>query len=262
MGSGVIRSYQQATTLRQMPVNLIGVAIATAFFPKMTEDLGEGKEEEYRASVRSALRMIIFIALPVSVIAYFSRGYVVNFIVNGGDELIANILGASIAAIFFGSVFHIATRGFYARQDTKTPLVVSIVAIGLNIVLAIVFSTVWHFGPEGLAWATVIGSALEVVILLAILHFKSSGLLLNRRFWGGLLRMVGAAVISGCVAYSMTKFFPLMDTDDSFFVTFPKFVLIAATAFLAYVIAGYFMNVAEVRPVVDRVKKIVFRNTK
>ncbi len=80
----------------------------------------------------------------------------------------ANVLGASAAAIFFGSVFHIATRGFYAKQDTKTPFVVSIVAVGLNIGLAFFFSMVWHWGPEGLAWATVIGAALEAVILLSI----------------------------------------------------------------------------------------------
>ena len=262
MGSGVIRSYQQATTLRQMPISLIGVAISTAFFPKLTEDVGEGNEDEYRMTLRSALRMIIFIALPVTVITYFSRGYVVSFIMNGGDALIASILAAGVAVIFFSSVYHIASRGFYARQDTKTPLIVSVIAIGLNIVLSIVFSMVWHWGPEGLAYATVIGAVLEVIILLAILQVKNKGLLLNVRFWGSLLRMALAGVITGCVAYSMTKFFPLMEGDDSFFVTFPKFVLIAVTAMIAYLVAGYFLNVEEVRPVVDKLKKIVFRNTK
>jgi len=262
MGPGVIRSYQQAATLRMMPVNLIGVAISTAFFPKMTEDLGEGNEEEYRKTMRSALRMIIFIALPITVVAYFARGYVVSFIRNGGDALIANILGAFAVAIFFSSVYHIAARGFYARQNTRTPLIVSVFAIGLNIGLAVVFSMVWHWGPEGLAYATAIGTALEVVILLGILQAQSRGLLLNLRFWRSLVRMIAAGVITGCVAYSMTKFFPLLETDVSFFVTFPKFVLITIVAIGAYLIAGYFLNIDEIKPVADRIKRIVFRNAR
>ena len=86
-------------------------------------------------------------------------------------------------------------------------------------------------------------------------------MLLNARFWSGMARMAAASVIAGCVAYSMTKFFPLLETDESFLATFPKFVLIVSTALVAYVVAGYFLNVDEVGPVVSKVKKIVFRNT-
>ena len=167
MGAGAMRSFQQATALHQMPVNLIGVAISTAFFPKMTEDLGEGKEEEYNATFRAALRTIIWISLPVAVIAFFARGYVVSFIKNGGDSLIASVLATLVIAIFARSVFHIASRGFYARQDTKTPFVVSIVAVGLSTLLAVLF-TIWGFGPEGLGYAQSIGALLEIIILLWI----------------------------------------------------------------------------------------------
>ena len=113
-------------------MNLIGVAISTAFFPKMTEETGEGNEEEFNGTFRKALRMIIFISLPVSIITYFARGYVVNFIKNGGDPIIANVLGSMIVAIFAQSVFHIASRGFYARQDTRTPFRISIISIVLS----------------------------------------------------------------------------------------------------------------------------------
>ena len=47
MGAGALRCFQQASSLHQMPVSLIGVAISTAFFPQLTEELGEGKEEKF-----------------------------------------------------------------------------------------------------------------------------------------------------------------------------------------------------------------------
>jgi len=161
MGAGALRSYQQANTLHQMPVNLIGVAISTAFFPKMTEETGEGNEEEFNNTFRKALRMIVFISLPVAAIAYFARGYVVNFIKNGGDPIIASVLGSMVVAIFAQSVFHIASRGFYARQDTRTPFRISIISIGLSMALSVLF-TKMGFGPDGLGWAQSLGAVIEM----------------------------------------------------------------------------------------------------
>lgn len=259
MGPGVVRSYQQGMSLHQMPINLIGVAISTAFFPKLTEEVAEGNEAQFRHTFRSALRTIIWIAMPVAVIAFFSRGYIVNFIKNGGDPLIASILGALVISIFCRSIFHIATRGFYAHQNTKIPLIVSIIAIGLNITLAILFFNA-GYGPVGLAYAQSIGAVTEITILLTIQHFRMKGELLNREFWQNFMKTAFASVIAGAIAYSMTKFFPLLATDNSFSDTFPKFCLIASTSILAYIIAGYFLGLNEVKVIVARIKKIVFRN--
>ncbi len=259
MGAGAMRSFQQATSLHQMPVNLIGVAISTAFFPKMTENVGEGKDEEFLATFRVALRTIIWISLPVSIVSFFARGYVTSFIKNGGDTLIASVLGTLVLAIFARSVFHIASRGFYARQDTRTPFVVSIIAVGLSTVLAVLF-TIWGFGPEGLGYAQSIGAVLEIIILLGLLNRKSKHKLFNKSFWKGISRMAFATAIAGAVCYSMTKFFPLRSTDVSLLAILPKFLLISTTSVVAYIVAGYFLDLPEVQPIVAKVKKIVFRN--
>lgn len=259
MGAGVLRSYQQAYNLSQMPVSLIGVAISTAFFPKLTEEIGTGKEEKFRETFRSALSTIIWIALPVAAIALFARGYVVSFIKNGGDPLISSILSTLIVTIFANSVFHIASRGFYAHQDTKTPLIISIIAIGTTVLLAIIFS-ILNCGPEGLGWAQSIGTLLEVVILVTVLQKRSQSQLLDKAFWKSFIRMLICAAITGLVTYAMTKFVPLMAADDSIFIVFPKFCLICLVAFSVYLITGYFLKIEQVRPIIDRAKKIIFRN--
>ena len=260
MGAGALRSFQQASSLHQMPVSLIGVAISTAFFPQLTEELGEGKEEKFNDTFRVALRMIIWIALPISIIAFFARGYVVSFIMNGGDALIASILGSFIVAIFAQSIFHIASRGFYAYQDTKTPLIVSIVAIGSTIALSALFYKL-GFGPDGLGWAQSIGAVAEILILLFILNYRSKNKLLDKSFWRVIYKMFFCGFVTACVAYSMTKFFPLLSTDDSIVSTFPKFCLISIVSLVAYVLASYFLNLEEVSPVIAKFKKILFRNT-
>lgn len=265
MGAGAVRSFNQASALHQMPVNLIGVAISTAFFPKLTEELGNGDKKEFNETFRQALRTITWISLPVSVIAFFGRGYVTSFISNIGNNdsngTIASILGTLCVAIFARSIFHIASRGFYAYQDTKTPFVVSIFAIGLTIGLSIWFYLI-GLGVDGLGWAQSIGAVVEIVILLYILQRRSGRVLLNRSYWRATFRMFFATAIAGCVAFSMTKFVPLMVTDTSLVITIPKFLLISSVSFIAYLIASYFLNLKEAGPIFRYFKKILFRNVK
>lgn len=265
MGAGAVRSYDQATSLHTMPVNLIGVAISTAFFPKLTDELGSGDKEKFNETFRQALRTIIWIALPISVIAFFARGYVVSFISNIGNNdsngTIASILGTLCVAIFAKSVFHIASRGFYAFQDTRTPFRVSIVAIGATIGLMVLF-TLNGWGVDGLGIAQSIGAMFEVILLLAILQKRSRGKLLDKAFWQAMERMLIATVITGCVAFSMTKFIPLMATDNSLVITIPKFLLISTISMIAYMVASYFLNLKEVQPIYRYFKRKLFKNAK
>ena len=203
--------------------------------------------------------------MPVAIIAFFTRGYVTSFISNIGNNdqngTIASVLGTLCIAIFARSVFHIASRGFYAYQDTKTPFRVSIIAIGLTILLSISFYLL-GWGVDGLGLAQSIGAIIEIIILLFILQRKSEHKILNRDFWKVISKMIFATLIAGCVAFSATKFIPLMVTDTSLVITVPKFLLIATLPILSYIIASFFLNLEEVEPIVKYAKKILFKNVK
>ena len=240
MGAGAVRSFNQASSLHQMPINLIGVAISTAFFPKLTEELGSGDDEEFYQTFRSALRMITWIALPVAVISFFTRGYVVSFISNIGNNdsngTIASILGTLCIAVFARSVFHIASRGFYAYQDTRTPFIVSIFAIGLTIALSVWFY-VMGWGVDGLGLAQSIGAMVEIIILLYILQKRSKNRLLNEGFWRAFMRMCIATAVTGIL-------------------------VISAISATSYLVASYFLNLKEALPIIDYAKRKLFKNVK
>lgn len=258
MGAGTVRAYQQGLTLHMMPINLIGVAISTAFFPNLTERLAIGRKDLFRKDLQSALRMITFLALPVAVLFFFLRGYVVSFIKNGGDTLIAGILGVLVISIFARSIYHIAARSFYAMEDTKTPLYISIFAIGLNILLAIVFSTVFKFGAYGLAWAQSIGALVEIIILLALMKIRIQGLF-DIQFISGILRMVVASLVAGTVCYLFVVVFPLMDSDERFFSVFPKFCFVGLVSSTAYLFVSKILKLEEAEPIISYIKKIFLK---
>jgi len=257
MAAGTVRAYNQAVTLQMAPINLIGVAISTAAFPKMTERLAEGKMDLFRSELQTVLRVIIWLSLPVAIITFFTRGYLVNFINPRGDSLMAGLLGALVLAILFRSVYYIAARTFYAQQDTKTPLYISIFSIGFNIVLAVWFTTALDMGAYGLAWAQSIMAAVEVFILFTVMSMRFPGLL-NREFWGAVWRMASATGFMAIISYAMVSLLPLQAGDDSsFYFTFPKFVLIVAISFAAYVTFSRLLKLSEAEPIMSIAKRVV-----
>ena len=257
LADGTVRAYQQALTLHMMPINLIGVAISNAAFPQLTEHLGEGRNDLFQKDLRSLLRIIFWMALPVSVVIFFTRGYVVHFISNGGVPLIAGILGCLVVAILFRTIYHMAARAFYARQDTKTPLYISIFSITLNIILAIVLSMVLKMGAYGLAWAQSTVAVLEVVVLLAVMN-RQMPKLFDMTFVRAIFKMIIAGTITGVVCYIAVLIMPFRYHDDSFFSAFPKFVIISLVSFGAYAAASKWLKLPEIDPILARLKKVLF----
>ena len=257
LADGTVRAYQQALTLHMMPINLIGVAISNAAFPQLTEHLGEGRNDLFQKDLRSLLRIIFWMALPVSVVIFFTRGYVVHFISNGGVPLIAGILGCLVVAILFRTIYHMAARAFYARQDTKTPLYISIFSITLNIILAIVLSMVLKMGAYGLAWAQSTVAVLEVVVLLAVMN-RQMPKLFDMTFVRAIFKMILAGIVTGVVCYIAVLIMPFRYHDDSFFSAFPKFVIISLVSFGAYAAASKWLKLPEIDPILARLKKVLF----
>lgn len=258
MADGTIRAYQQALTLHMMPINLIGVAISNAAFPKLTERLGEGRDDLFRSDLRRILRVIIWLALPVATITFFTRGYVVHFIRNAGDPLMAGILGALCIAILFRTIYHMAARAFYARQDTKTPLYISFASIGLNVILAILLSTTFDKGAYGLAWAQSIVAVVEVAILFVVME-RQMPKLIDKKFTGAIWRMTAATLVTGVVCYGAVLMLPFRELDNSFYSAFPRFVAIVLISFVAYGIMSKLLRLQEIEPVLDRIKRLVSR---
>ena len=257
MTEGTVRAYQQATALHLMPINLIGVAISTAAFPQLTERLAQNRMDLFKKELQKVIRVVVWLILPVATIALFTRGYLIGFIKNGGDALMAGLLGVLIGAIVFRSIYHVVVRGFYAHQDTKTPMYISIFAISLNIILDLWFTFMWKWGAYGLALGQTITAIVEVAILFFVMSKRVPGMF-DRAFWQSILRMASATGFMSVVTYIMVLWMPLSASDLSFFSSFPKFALIVAVSFVVYLVFSKMLHLSEVEPVFAKAKKILF----
>jgi putative peptidoglycan lipid II flippase len=257
MAEGTVRSYNQATTLYQMPINLIGIAISTAAFPQMTERISQGRPDLFAKELQGVLRVIIWLALPVAVLFFFARGYIVSIIKQGGDSLIAGLLGVFAAVILIRSVFYLATRSFYAQQNTKTPLLISLFSIIISITCAIVFTMVLGWGAYGLALAQVIWAVLEVSALFITMSRKIKKLF-TIHFIIAVLKMIVAAIVMGVICYALTKVLDLGFVDQTMMTVLPKLAIIMVLSFTAYLALSRLFKLEEANPVLKAIRKALF----
>jgi len=259
LGFGAIASYQYASNLYNQPVILIGIAISTAAFPSITKRAAGNRVDLFKQEVKDVLGLILWFALPAAAIAFLLRGYLVRLYIGQGNEVVAQALAWFTLAIVFRALFHTLTRAYYAQQDTKTPLVVSCIAIGLNIALAFLFVDIFHNSISGLAFAQSVVAVVEASILIFILHRRLKGVITWRLIYAGFRIMLATAVMS-IVTYVMVRYvFPLQVLDVGFFTLAPKFLFILLVSGVVYIGTSYLLKLRESVLIIGTVRKWLFK---
>lgn len=260
LGQGNISFYNNAYTLSTAPTLLIGTAISTAIFPQLNNRLAQNRPDLFRKDFLKILRTIIWLSAPVTVICFFTRGYLAHLIYTRNSEAIALIFGGLTVSIFFGTVYTIISRWFYAHQDIRTPLFVSIATILLNILLVynLAKPSPQGFGISGLALSQSAVAVFEVVVLVGII-LKRDRHFFDRAFVSGLVRIISVTGFSLVAGFIMITFLPLGAHDVGFVTLGTKLAIIAGATFAVHIGVSWLFGLEEVGPVFDRVKRFIFR---
>lgn len=253
-----ISNYNNAFILHTAPILLLGTAISTAAFPRLNARLAQGRHDLFRKDFLETLRVIIWLTMPVVIVAFFGRGYLARLIFSNNSSDIAILLGFLTIAIFFRTVYAIISRWFYAQKDTVTPLIVSVFVILLNIVLAYMLSRPTSYGLEGLAMAQSIVAFVEVLILSIIMVIRDPKLL-DVQFWAAMVKIVSVTGFTLVAGFIMISIYPL-DINDRGFAVATKLSLIAAVTISVYVAVSSLFSLEEVKPVFKRIRAILFKS--
>lgn len=257
LAAGSITSFTYANNLRNVPLSLIGAAITTAVFPRLAEQSNDQSKTKLIESFVHTARLILFLSIPAAILSVVARGYIVRLLYGFGDADTANTLGWFAASIVFMGLFFLVSRVFYAMQDTKTPLFVSIASVALNIVLSYHLSV--NMGITGLAAAASIVAGLEVLVLMGILR-KRLGSIGEKSILYSLLRMSAAGlVMAAAVRYMVHDVLPLYSDDLGFATIAPKFIIIMLVATVAYLVPCYLLRLKEAKTMVHRMVDTILR---
>lgn len=259
LGTGAIGSFSAAFTLHNVPITLIGVALSTAAFPRMTERLAQGRPDLFKRELSSLLRLVVWFSLPAIIITFLMRGYLIRISAGDGYATAASVLGVFAWVVIFRALYHVLSRSFYAQQDTKTPFLVSLFAISLNIVLLIVLARPSVYGIVGIPLAQAVVASIEVCILTILLLKRFPGTL-GRPFFGAMWRMLSAFGITFWITWLLRReLFELGAQDKGFFTLIPKLALLCTIVGLLYIIISWFFKLEEVEPIIAKARTILFK---
>ena len=186
MPEGSLTGIAFAFPLMIMPLAAIAQSIATAALPTFSAQVARGRLDELRSSLGATLRGVLLLSIPASLGLILLRVPLVRIIYERGEftahstELVAWALLWYAAGLVGHSVLEVVTRAFFALKDTRTPTIVTTVAMGLNLVLSLLlsalFSAIGWLPHGGLALANSLATFLEVSVLLVLLRRKAGGL--------------------------------------------------------------------------------------
>ena len=198
-GQGLITQYYQALQLVLLPLGIFGMAISTAAFPTMAENVTLGRLDRVRAIIEDTLRTILFMSIPASVGLIVLGLPIIQVLLQHGAFGLDSATSTSVPLAFFAlglaglASVEILTRSFYAFRDSKTPVIVSIAQFVLKILLSLLLLSLIQWGPSwklgSLAFATSVAGLSEAAALLWLLQKKIGMLGLRKlaRFTGRVL---------------------------------------------------------------------------
>jgi len=286
---GGISIFNFSNNLYYFPIGILAVPFAIASFPTLSKNWASGQKEKFFQNFYSVFRQIIFLIIPASFLIFILRSQMVRLILGtfgekGKFDWVATQLTAASLGLFSIGIVAIAlipllARTFFSFQDTKTPTLIAILTVTLNIILSVFF--VWllqssNFFHDFLAIVlklkkieniSVIGlplafsiSAIFQFILLLIFLYKKIGNFDIEEIFIPTLKIFFISLLAGLSSYLVLYFADYFVDTHTVTGIFIQAVSSALTGLFIYLALALLFKFPELFVIVDSFKK-QFRKT-
>jgi putative peptidoglycan lipid II flippase len=202
--------YIFANTLQLLPVTLIGTSLAKAILPLLSR--ADGDIKEFRRILKVGIFQAVFLTLPLTAALIILRIPLVRLVYGtkifdwNATVQTGMVLSVYAVAIVTQTLMSILSRAFFALHDTKTPVKISFIGLGLLVIGDFVLVKGFGFPVWALAASFAFSTYIEAIILLILIN-KRIGEVINKDFFVHLIKISLATLTSGGVMYFLIKFF-------------------------------------------------------
>ncbi len=246
--SGSISWLYYSDRLMEFPLGVFGIALATVVLPHLSEQHVKGSPNEFAKLMDWALRWVFIIGMPAAVALiiisrplistiYFHGEFTANDLVMSQQSLVAYAIGLMSLILV-----KVLSNGFFARQDTKTPVRIAVFAMVVNIILSLLL--VFPLKHAGLALATSLAATVNAGLLFYTL--KKHSVIHIQPGWGRLLFQiflgVGFMAVSLYMVNPEAAFWEVADLFDRIKRLAILVVLGSAVYFSALFVFGVRLN--------------------
>ncbi len=173
LAAGSVSYMNYADRLNQLPLGIIGIALSTAILPTLSKFVGSENKQGADRIQSDAIELSMLLTIPAAVALGICATPFVTMIFQGGRFSVedAAIAGEVLAALVLGLPAYVLVKvlvpNFYARADTKTPVIAAFISLAVFIGFNLAF--LQRFGVIGVAYASVIGAWINVGFLCLVL---------------------------------------------------------------------------------------------
>jgi len=204
----MVASFTFAERLMELPQGVFGISLATYLLPTLAGLAADRQYPEFRTTLGQGLAYVAFTNLIASILLVLLAEPIIRLLFERGEFSAVSTERTTLALTFLApgliafSMVNILARAFFSLGDTRTPMLISSVCLGLNVVFT--FGLVFSFAEGGLGAANTLSALCNVSLLFYALRRKLKYLdltLLKETAW----RLLGAGIIAGEVAWGTSQ---------------------------------------------------------
>lgn len=202
-GEQSVSAINYAWQLLMLPHGVLALSVSTVILPTLSRLWQQGDRAGFRTTLGGALRPLIFLSLPASIILFVFRTAIVQTLFQTGafssqsTALVAAPLGFLAAGLVSYAVVEAMTRAFYAMHDTRTPVIVGVAIVIAN--LGIGLALIDRMGYLALALALTLSTTIEAVVLGAVLWRRLGSLARSTVVWLGRVLVATGILAIACL---------------------------------------------------------------
>lgn len=249
--SSAVSSLAYADRIYQLPLGVVGIAVAIVLLPELARALKANNMAEAENLQNRSVEFTLFLTLPAAAALVVIAEPIVRVLYERGQFAATNstptvsailaIFGLGLPAFVLIKAF---TPGFFAREDTRTPMIYAAISVAVNLALAITLLP--RMGAPGIAVASVVSGWLNAAMLFVTLQ--------RRGHWGkdtGLLKRIprlflASAIMAGVLWYGSEWFAPYLHSGVRLHTQAPALLMLTACGALVYFVAAFAIGGADI----------------
>jgi putative peptidoglycan lipid II flippase len=251
-----------AERLVYFPLGIIATALGTVLLPAFSGFAARGEFEIMRSTAERSLRHLLFIMIPAAVGLGVLAPYIFAAVFEQGEFTATSSRMSAVAlqcyapGLLVFSLAKVVVPAFYSMQDTRTPVRIGLIALGVNVVLNITFilTLPQEYKHAGIALGTVLAEACSSLILLRILQRR-----IGRIDWRNVGGTFGRASLAGAVMFTVLFYgIPVLSAPIAAWGKLGQVVTLIGGVFvggLTYFAVICIMRAPELREVLSIIKR-------
>jgi putative peptidoglycan lipid II flippase len=257
--------YTYAYYVMLLPYSIVTISIITAILPHLSRLALAKNNDEVRAQLIRAIKLVGVITIPSAVAFLFFGSFITEVIFVGIPVGDARYIGYVLSALSFGlvafSINLILIRGFNAFEDTRTQvisiLIINVISVGLSYLFLHLLQNQWV--TVGLGAAFSMSYLVGLLITLSLLK-KHTGPIKVRDFLGQHLRLIGASVGVMAPLFALTQYISWVGVELSPIARAGELLVVMVMAFFGYLVAAKAAGVEEISMIAHLRDSVVGRS--